>query len=206
MTMSLMAMPLVSEAHELLKKPLIIGASVSSGFGTLSPGDRLSRRFTSEDNIINEARPGSRATDHLPILKPELVKDRSVILAMDFLFWDSVMPDIKPSISALDRLLRLANARKIPVVVGDIPELLIGRQVNRAPLNREIYARCTAKKFCHILKLDDLHRKVMRDRYLEVKGRRHTFRELVPDGLHLGDVAGEFLADKIYELPLFQPR
>jgi hypothetical protein len=201
---NLVAMPFVSAAHELLQKPLIVGASVSSGFGTEGPGDRLAKRFTAPENIVNVAVPGATGRSHTEGLTPDLVKDRSVILAMDFLFWDSVYPDTRPSVQALDRLIRLAGARKIPLVVGDIPSLLGARQVSRATLNKEIRDRCTARKSCYVLKLDDLHRKVMQDRYLEVNGRRYSFRELVPDGLHLADVAGEFLADQIYQLPVFR--
>jgi len=155
---------------------------------------------------VNVAAPGATGRSHLPILNSELVKDRSVILAMDFLFWDSVYPDTHQSLQALDRLMRLAGARKIPLVIGDIPALIPNRQVQREALNKAIYERCNTRRNCHVLKLDDLHRRVMRDRYLEVKGRRYTFRELVPDGLHLADVAGEFLADQIYQLPIFQAR
>ena len=202
--MSVVAVPLLANANEVLKKPLIIGASVSAGFGAEGPGDRLAKRFTAKENILNKAVPASTGRSHLAQLTPELVKDRSVILAMDFLFWDSVYPDVKPSFQALDRLIRLAGARKIPLVIGDIPALLPSRQVNRAELNREIRERCVPSKNCFVLKLDDLHRKMMRDRYLEVKGRRYTFRELVPDGLHLADVAGDYLADLIYQLPPFR--
>ncbi len=202
--MTLVATPVVSAAHELLKKPLIVGASVSAGYGTLGPGDRLALRYTTKENIVNIATPGSAGRAQAENLTPDLVKDRSIILAMDFLFWDSVYPDTKPSVQALDRLIRLAGARKIPLIVGDIPSLLGPRQASRTALNKEIRERCVAKKNCFVLKLDDLHRKVMQDRYLEVKGKRLTFRDLLPDGLHLADAAGEFLADQIYQLPPFR--
>lgn len=145
--MSFVASPLVSEAHELLQKPLIVGASVSSGYGTEGPGNRLSRRFTKKENIVNIAIPGSTGRSHVPSLKPELVKDRSIIIAMDFLFWDSVYSNSNESLAALDHLIQQG--------------------------------------------------------FLEIKGRKYTFKELVPDGLHLVEVAGEFLADRIYALPLF---
>jgi hypothetical protein len=186
---------------EILRKPLIIGASVSAGFGTLSPGDRLSRRFTGPASIINVARGGTPGRDH--DLKSELFKGRTVVLAMDFLFWDSALPQPQSSLNNLDLLLKRAANENIPVVIGDIPELLPGRQPSRDVLNKAIYAKCTAHAHCNVLKLDDLHRQVMRDRALMIKGRRYSFHELVPDGLHLAETAGEFLADKIFELPLF---
>lgn len=202
--MSLVATPFVSHAHEALKRPLIVGASVSAGYGSTGPGHRLALRYTSADKIENLAVPGATGRQQITNLQAETVKDRSIILAMDFLFWDSVYPDSKPSVDALDRLLRLGQARKIPVVIGDIPSLLGSRQVNRASLNREIHKRCESAKQCYVLKLDDLHQKLMRDRHIEVKGKRYGFRDLLPDGLHLADVAGEYLADQIYQLPLFR--
>lgn len=40
----------------------------------------------------------------------------------------------------------------------------------------------------------------MRDGYLEMKGRKRAIREIVPDGLHLADFAGEFFADTMLGL------
>ncbi len=147
-------------SHELLKKPLIVGASVSAGFGTEGPPTRLAKRFTSMSDILNLAVPGSAARGQLSLLNPEVLKDRTIVVAMDFLFWDSVYPEVKPSVQALDRLIRLAGARKIPLIIGDIPLLLGNRQINRAELNREIHAAARPKKRCYVVRLDDLHRKV----------------------------------------------
>ncbi len=35
---------------------------------------------------------------------------------------------------------------------------------------------------------------------LSYKGRHYTLRELIPDGLHLGTVASEYLADQMIEI------
>ena len=43
--------------------------------------------------------------------------------------------------------------------------------------------------------LGKLHRQVIQDGYLTIAGRNYTMRELVPDGLHLSELASEFLAD-----------
>ncbi|MGE0525921.1 MAG: SGNH/GDSL hydrolase family protein [Bdellovibrionales bacterium] len=200
--MSIPAMSRETPASERMRSPLIIGASVSAGFGTLSPGDRLSRRFTSPQHIRNVARSGRPARDHLPLLQPDLLRDRTIVIAMDYLFWDSTLPDIGPSVRALDRLMELANARGIPLVLGDIPALLPSLQTQRVTLNEIIHKKCRNESHCHLLRLDELHQKVKRDGYLEIKAKRYTFSELVPDGLHLVEVASEFLADYIYALPV----
>jgi hypothetical protein len=196
--LSISSAALANESIEqVFKKPLIIGASVSAGWGTLSPGDRLSRRFTDAKNILNVARGGRPGRDHMPLLKPSLVKDRSIILAMDFMFWDTTLDKPAASLAALDQLLELGQSRGIPVVLGDVPELLTGRQGLRPQINKYIHSKCVKDNGCYLLELDQLHKQVKRDQHLEIKGRKYRFPELVPDGLHLADVAGEYLADFI---------
>lgn len=91
------------------------------------------------------------------------VGDRTVVIALDFLFWDSVLPETKPSLKALDKLIELSRSRSIPLVLGDVPELLPGRQRSRAALNAAIRERCTIARGCHLLELNDLHRRIVRD-------------------------------------------
>lgn len=204
--MTLLASATAHRAPELLlQKPLIIGASLSAGYSTTSPGDRLSRRFTSADEIRNLARAGMPGRDHAAKLTPDLLKDRSLVIAMDYLFWDSTLSGANESLASLDRLIQLTRTRRIPLIVGDIPELLPGRQPLRARLNKEIHRRCRILKDCYVLELDRLHRRVLRERALEIKGRRYDLRELVPDGLHLAELASEYLADFIFALPLIHP-
>lgn len=193
-------------ANDLLQKPLIIGASVSSGFLSKSPGDRLAERYTSPENIVNRAVPGAPSFHHLPVLNDELVSDRSLVIAMDLMFWDSVINKKNLSLHALSLLIDLCKKREIPLIVGDIPDLLRGRQVLRQELNALIRQKALENKHIFVLPLEALHHQVMRDRYLLIGGKRHSFHELVPDGLHLADLAGEFLADFIHKQPLFTAR
>jgi hypothetical protein len=53
---------------------------------------------------------------------------------------------------------------------------------------------------CYVMAFDELHRQICRDGYLVIKNRRFTLRELIPDGLHLSEVAGQELMDRLERL------
>jgi hypothetical protein len=112
-------------------------------------------------------------------------KARSIIIAVDFFFWDSTLPKIDPSINALESMISRASNLNLPIVLGEIPELLPGRQINRTRLNQEIATKCASYKQCFLMPFDQLHRQVLKEGFLEIKGRKYSKRELVPDGLHL---------------------
>ena len=181
----------------IFRRPLIIGASVSSGYATLGPGTRAALRFTSKSNIRNIARNGMRGAAYRN-LNTSFLKNYSVIIAVDFLFWDSVRSDFKESVRALDHLLNSAASLGIPVVIGDIPEL-IPFQFNRSRLNREIRARCKTKNRCYVLPLVELHRQAEEEGIM-IRGKRYEYRDLTTDGLHLNSMGSEYLAEKIIEL------
>jgi len=184
---------------ELFKKPLITGASVSAGYGTASPGRRLSLRHTTEKNINTVAAGGTSGIDLEARLGEDVLEDRTVILAMDFFFWDSTLASSDKSEAAIDNLIAKAEKLGIPIVLGDIPELLPGRQPSRKTLNAKIEKACARYERCVVLKLDELARRVRREGGLEIKGRYYPFHELVPDGLHLSAVAADYLADFIQQ-------
>jgi hypothetical protein len=87
------------------------------------------------------------------------------------------------------------------LVLGEIPALLPrGRQPHREKLNKAIHAKCVASENCYVMAFDELHRQIRRDGYLVIKNRRFTLRELIPDGLHLSEVAGQELMDRLEAL------
>lgn len=89
---------------------------------------------------------------------------------------------------------------KIPLILGEIPELLPGRQPGRAFLNNQIKKACQEYTQCHVMPFDKLHKQVMKDGYLTMYGKKQTIAQIVPDGLHLSPTAGEFLADEMLAL------
>ena len=186
--------------EKVLEKPLITGASVSADWNTRSPGKTLALRYTEKSKIKTIAYGGRPGRELIKDIKPQLVKDRSIIMAVDFLFWDSTLSETGPSIKALENLMHEASEHGLPIVLGEIPELLPGRQGLRAPLNEAIKEKCAAYQQCYLMPFDRLHQKVLKNGYLEIHGKKMTMKELVPDGLHLSGPTSEYLADMMLAL------
>lgn len=75
----------------VLEKPLITGASVSADWSTSSPGKTLALRYTEKSKIKTIAFGGRPGRDVIREIKPRDVEGRSIIMAVDFLFWDSTL-------------------------------------------------------------------------------------------------------------------
>jgi hypothetical protein len=189
-----------TETRELFQKPLITGASVSANYGTASPGRRAALRFTSESDIYTIAQGGTPGRLIALHLDHAALKGRSVIIAMDLFFWDSTLANPESSLRAVESVIQKARSLSIPVLIGDIPELLPGRQPAREIMNAQIHSLCTKERGCYVWELDKLHRQVIQDGFLAIAGRQYRMSELVPDGLHLSDLASEFLADRLLEV------
>lgn len=185
----------------LLQRPLIIGASVSNDRGAQSPGKKLALHYTSLENIKLIARNGSGGFKILRGLEEAEISDRSVILALDLFFWDSTLKSsLDLSLEELGRLTRMAEKLNIPLVIGEVPDLLPGFQPARLHINDAIEDRCADERRCYMLSLDPLLRELRENGFLTFKGRRLTMKDLVPDGLHLSSVGSELLAEQLKEL------
>ena len=181
----------------LFERPLIVGASVSGDTGTFSPGKRLGLRFSRSRDIRTIAKGGAPGRQVVKQVTDAEVKGRTIIFAVDFLFWDSTIGDAAPSIEALDVLIARAKAHGVPLVIGNIPSLLSGSQPSRDALNKAIEERCRAADKCTVARLDELYGQVQKAGYLEIQGRRYTLREILPDGLHLSPAASGEIAERI---------
>jgi hypothetical protein len=192
---------------DVMKRPLITGASVSADWASVSadwasasPGKRLALRYTSADNIRVKALGGRRGYDTVAALKESDFEDRTAIIAVDAFFWDSTRSDSKRSIEAMRNLTARAEKMNIPLVLGEIPQLLPGQQPSYKTLNDEIHRLCTTAKQCFVMPLDKLVQQIARDHAFTIKGRRYGLSVLVPDGLHINDVASDYLADLLEEI------
>lgn len=184
---------------ELFSKPLITGASISADWASLSPGKRLSQKLVSTADVKVVAQGGQTGASVLSRVTPSVLKDRSIVIGFDLFFWDSTRSSIDGSLKALKRLVAEAEALRIPVVIGDIPELIPGHQPSRKSLNEAIYRVCKSSQSCYVVPLDALYKQMLKDGFVEIKGQRYTFFDLVPDGLHIGSLAGDYLADLVYK-------
>ena len=188
------------ELKSLLARPLITGASVSADWSSFSPAKKAALRVTPAKNIRMIAFGGTPGIRIWPRVRGEDLVDRTLIAAVDFFFWDSTLPSPTESIETLHDLVGCARKLEVPLVLGEIPELLPGRQPNRARLNREIADAASTSPLVRVMPFDRIHREILRTGAIHYRGRAHSLRELVPDGLHLSEVAGDYLADQFESL------
>lgn len=183
----------------VFEKPLIVGASVSADFKTESPGKRLSRRYTTDPKIRTVAEGGVPGVVLEPRITDDTVSDRTIVIGIDLLFWDSTRRSADPSLDALHRVMEKVARYHLPIVLGNVPSILGPLQFSRTALNDEIVKVCRAYDRCHLFDADGLFQRIQREGGLTIAGRKYTPRELQPDGLHLSPVAAEHLADLILQ-------
>ncbi len=187
--------------RELLATPLIVGASVSADHSAASPAKRLSLRYTEASKLRTLARGGARGKVIVPQITEAVLGDRSIVLGVDLFFWDSAERECGPSLEAFETIRRRVHAKGRLLVVGDVPELLRGRQPCRAALNEAIREACKRRDSgCRVFGLDAIHQEAVREGGLLIDGVRRPLLELVPDGLHVNDRASEYLADELAKL------
>jgi len=183
--------------QNLFLKPLIVGASISADWAAQSPGKRLSSRFTSDIRVI--ARGGQPGAKMLTQVRGKDLEDRSIVIGFDLFFWDSARGAVDDSLREFRKMIVETQRLGIPFIVGDIPELLPGFQPGRKELNQMIRRAAGANDHVHVVPLDDLYQRILRDHSLVIGGREYSFFDLVSDGLHIGETASDFLAELILE-------
>lgn len=183
--------------RQVFSRTLILGASVSRGYATEGPGTRAAKRFGGKvENLAEDEAP---ASDFDEEITQEFLAPYTAVIAIDFLFWDSGNVFFNgQSKGKFDELVEAAAERGIPLVVGDIPQL-INWQLSRDTLNRHIYATCKPEKRCYVLPFNQLHAQA-KGEGLVIRGKRYTFEELADDGLHLNEIGSEYIADRIIGL------
>jgi hypothetical protein len=185
---------------EILYRPLIIGASVSADYLSSSPGKQLAQQFTEAHHIRTVAHNGASGRETINRLTANDWKERSIVIGVDLFFWDSIQGSLQASLNAMEKLVRKVQDMKIPLVLGEIPELIPSLQPSRKALNDEIHRICQEHRDFFLVPLDRLVKQILNDGYIEYRNRKYNFWELVPDGLHIGEVAGSFLAETMKEI------
>ncbi|MBC7742537.1 MAG: SGNH/GDSL hydrolase family protein [Bdellovibrionaceae bacterium] len=181
----------------ILQRPLIMGASISGDYNALSPGKRLALNYSKKENIKTISCSGSKSSQIMMSFNEKDLVDRSIIIALDLFFWDSTLHSDNDAIQQIDRLIKAAQAHGIPLVIGEVPELVPGWQPSRIALNKEIKARCRSGNRCLMMPFDDLLKKIINDGYVLSKGYRYDLSELIPDGLHLNALGSDVVAEKL---------
>lgn len=109
----------------LFSSPLILGASISAGYGTKDGGIGavLAKKINPEAQIVNKARSGATSvtsTGHLDFNS----FNPSIVLGLDLFFWDAVRGETGKTFEKnTERLFESFRKRGIPMIIGKIPVL-----------------------------------------------------------------------------------
>ncbi len=185
----------------VFSRPLIFGASVSAGYGTPGPGDVAGRMLKPRENITNIAKNGAQGR-YFKNLNPQSISKYTVLIGVDFMFWDSALNDPTESIMALRHLVWSANKAGVPLILGDVPMLspIFQREAVRVRINQEIHAQCRASRHCFVIGMEKLHRQAQNEG-VAINGRIFHVRDLMAfDGLHLTALASHYIARLILGL------
>lgn len=188
--------------QSLLERPLIAGASVSADYLAPSPGKTLSLKHTESSKIRVIARNGAPGKETVRKIDERALTDRTALIGVDLFFWDSTHADAAPSLAALDDLMARTARLGLPVILGNVPGILPSHQPSRLALNRAIEEASKKHAHCRILRIDRIFAQAMIQGGAFVDGKHHTIVELLPDGLHLSQVASKHVAGHIEEVML----
>lgn len=204
--LAIFSAPMLSEAQALdsaklrkiFRKPLVLGASVSAGLCATGPGTVAARGLGA--SVKNLAKSDATARSTYANLEPATLKQYSVIIAIDLLYWDSTIQDheksvprqqlLAQSLAVLNKLVAAAAEAKVPLVLGDIPNIagefspvgfkwakwLVGKmgQPLRSQLNSAI-SGCESAGRCHVVPFTDLLAEAS-TRGIAINGKTYHFK------------------------------
>ncbi|MFL5783924.1 MAG: SGNH/GDSL hydrolase family protein [Bacteriovoracaceae bacterium] len=113
--------------HEikLFSRPLVLGASISAGYGTRDGGlgAVLAKTINPDAKVINKAKSGAtsvQSTSHLQLS----TFDPSIVLGLDLFFWDAAREQTgKRFEKNTKRLFDEFRERNVPMILGKVPIL-----------------------------------------------------------------------------------
>lgn len=185
--------------QKIFTRPLIIGASVSSGLLVEGPGTIATRAVMGSDTSLNIARNGAQGR-YFQNINGESLKEYSLVIGVDFVFWDSINDDVTESLTAIQNLIRSAQQANVPLVLGDVPALSSRQnESSRRALNQRIRSLCRPKNGCRLLPLDRIH-EIANGPGLVIEGQVYHYSDLTIDGIHLNLTGSRYLAGQILEI------
>ena len=192
-----------ARARALFQHPLIIGASVSSGFRAETPARKLARRFGTNDAVVSLAVPGASGARMVQDLTDERLAIATVVVGVDLFFWDAPR-ECAAGLAAVDELFKRIKPRQTPLIVATVPALhapmgIGGGSDCRDQLNPKIAKSCKEDPTCVLLDLNALYAKAAADGGVDVDGKRVAFRDILSDGLHPSDAGSELVAHAILD-------
>ncbi len=201
MTMATASSAEIAERNleSVMQRPLIVGASVSADWASKSPGKLLALRYTGESQIKTIAFGGKSSSFVLKGVGEDQLQDRTVVIGLDLFFWDATLRSPDETLKEMKKLIAAVKAKDIPIILGEVPNLLPGMQPQAALINRELQKVCDSYSKCTIVPFTGMLVKVLSEGALTYKGTRYNLRQLIPDGLHIGPIASQYIADTLYE-------
>ena len=110
---------------DLFSRPLVLGASISAGYGTRDGGlgTVLARKINAESKVINKAQSGATSVQSTAHLNLDAF-DPSIILGLDLFFWDAAREQTgKKFEENTSRLFRFSKEKNIPMIIAKVPVL-----------------------------------------------------------------------------------
>lgn len=110
---------------KIFSQPLVLGASISAGYGTRDGGIGavLAKTVNPEAKITNKAISGAtsvQSTSHLDFTK----YDPSIVLGLDLFFWDAAREKTGKKFESNTRnLFDIFRDRNVPMIIGRVPVL-----------------------------------------------------------------------------------
>ena len=140
----------------LFSKPLVIGASVSAGYGTRTGGPAaiLSRDLNPSSRVTNRSISGATSMAATSFFPRELP---SIVLGFDMFFWDTARSSCDEDFATQTRaFFRRYREAGVPMVIGKIPVnapfptgiRLAGRAACTSRINALIEQECTLENNC----------------------------------------------------------
>lgn len=186
---------LAAKTDCLFEKPLVIGASLSSGYKATDPATLIATRIGHGDRVKNLAIPYKQSGEVLSKVKKKDFKTASSIVALDLFYWDSKKKSCAETENAIRHFFDLMRKIRTPLVIGTI----IGTDDCTRKLNESIHSKCTSGKSCILFDLNSFWLKLASGTPVTVQGKTVEPRVLMADNLHPNLLGSNYLADQILE-------
>lgn len=142
----------------LFARPLILGASVSRGYGTTDggPGMVISKMINPDAKVTNKSMSGHTSVESTRNLDYFETKP-SIVLAFDLFFWDANRELVGKEFERNARkLIGAYHEKNIPIIVGKIPTGVkfpeeirkAGEKPSAQKINNLLEEICTLDKNC----------------------------------------------------------
>lgn len=142
----------------LFSRPLVLGASISRGWGTSDggPGNVISKLIYPSAKVTNKAMSGHTSLESTRNLD-YFETNPTIVLALDLFFWDATRDEVGKSFETnMRKLFKTYQDKKIPMIVGklpigvEFPEAIsrTGKKKSAKKVNELLEEICTEDKNC----------------------------------------------------------